>query len=308
MWWFDAFGEMKPPEPPVGLRSKRRTATGPRSQRVTRTGTVEVCRHRRPGDALRAGTSRGPAQFVRLATGCCFEFHVAMPTPEKSRRPGPPKNPGLRELISAKRRWSSPPKKQDAMFGFRGWHERGYLPHRDEPGLVQFVSFRLADSFPTHLRSEWEALLQLEDDRERRKQLEAYLDKGTGACHLRDARIGGLVDGAIRFYHGKRYDLRSWVVMPNHVHLLFQVRDVPLDRIVGDLKEYTAREANKLLGRRGKLWADDSFDTYMRDAGHELRTRRYIENNPVKAVLVHEPREWPWSSARLRDEHGVLHL
>jgi hypothetical protein len=46
----------------------------------------------------------------------------------------------------------------------------------------------------------------------------------------------------------------------------------------------------------------------MRDAKHELSTRCYIENNPVKALLAREPKEWPWSSARLRAEHGVLHL
>src|SRR5947209_3929124 len=53
---------------------------------------------------------------------------------------GPPHNPAVRELVANKRRWSSPPKREHAMLGFRGWHERGYLPHRDEPGLVQFVT------------------------------------------------------------------------------------------------------------------------------------------------------------------------
>jgi REP element-mobilizing transposase RayT len=97
--------------------------------------------------------------------------------------------------------------------------------------------------------------------------------------------------------------------MPNHVHALFKVGDVPLGTIVGDLKEYTARETNKLLGRRGQFWADDCFDTFMRDAQHELRTRRYIENNPTKAFLAHDlKKEWPWSSARFRDENGVLRL
>jgi type I restriction enzyme R subunit/putative DNA methylase len=231
-----------------------------------------------------------------------------MSLPPKPLRSGPPHNPGVRELVAAKRRWSSPPKREDAMRGFRGWNERGYLPHRDEPGLIQFVTFHLADSYPRALRSEWEALLKVEDDRERRTQLEAYLDKGRGECHLRDPRIGQLVDGALRFYHGKRYELRAWVVMPNHVHALFKVGGVPLGTIIGDLKEYTAREVNKLLSRRGKLWANDYFDTFMRDAQHELRTRRYIENNPAKAFLVRDPKEWPWSSARFRDENGVLRL
>lgn len=73
-------------------------------------------------------------------------------------------------------------------------------------------------------------------------------------------------------------------------------------------KEYTACAANKLLGRRGPFWAEDCWDTYRRDAEHELRTRRYIENNPVKAFSVREPKEWPWSSARFRDANGALHL
>ena len=110
-----------------------------------------------------------------------------MSEPLKPRRSGPPHNPGLRELVAGKRRWSSPPNKEQAKLGFQGWHERGYLPHRDEPGLTQFVTFRLVDAFPRALRSEWAALLELEDERERRTQLEAYLDKGRGACHLRRA-------------------------------------------------------------------------------------------------------------------------
>src|SRR5580658_6473303 len=90
----------------------------------------------------------------------------------KPRRSAPPYNSGVGELVEAKRRWSSPLKINDAKQGFRGWNERGYLPHRDEPGLTQFVTFRLADSFPTALRSEWEHLWSIEDDRERRTELE----------------------------------------------------------------------------------------------------------------------------------------
>ena len=212
----------------------------------------------------------------------------------------------MRELVSAKRRWSSPQKRADALLGFRGWHERGYLPHRDEPGLTQFITFHLFDAFPANLRTEWAAMLEIEDQRERRDQLAQYLDKGRGACWLRRPQLGGMVDQAIRFYHHKRYDLLAWVVMPNHVHSLFKVNTIPLSIIVADLKEYTAREANKKLGRRGQFWADDYWDTFMRNAEHELKTRRYIENNPTKAYLVRDPKDWPWSSARFRDDHGVL--
>jgi len=124
-------------------------------------------------------------------------------------------------MVSDKRHWSRPPIPGEAKQGFRGWHERGYLPHRDEPGLTQFVTFRLADSFPEALRSEWEHLWKIEDDRERRTELEAYLDQGRGESHLRQPEIATLVADALRLFHGVRYELRSWVVMSNHVHALF---------------------------------------------------------------------------------------
>jgi REP element-mobilizing transposase RayT len=228
--------------------------------------------------------------------------------PPKPRRPGPPHNPGVRDLIEGKRRWSSPPKIEDAKHGFRGWNERGYLSHRDEPGLTQFVTFRLADSFPEALRSEWEHLWKIEDDQQRRAELEAYLDHGRGGCHLLRPEIAQLVEDAVRFFHGERYDLRAWVVMPNHVHALFKVDTTPMAEILESWKKHTAQKANRLLGRRGEFWQADYWDTYMRDSEHELETRKYIENNPAKAGFVLDPKTWPWSSARFRDEYGVLKL
>ncbi len=246
-------------------------------------------------------------------------FVVSQPT--KPLRAGPPRNPGVRDLVEGKRWWSSPPKIADAKQGFRGWHERGYLPHRDESGLTQFVTFHLADSFPSSLRSEWEHFAKIEDDREQRKQLEAYLDKGRGECHLRRAEVAQLVEDNFRQYSREgcgsqsrapdapgRYELRAWVVMPNHVHVLFKVGTVPMSEIVGAWKKHTGRLANRLLGKQGAFWAEDYFDVFMRDAEHERQTVHYIENNPAKAKLVLDPKDWPWSSARFRDEFGRLRL
>ena len=221
---------------------------------------------------------------------------------------GPPHNPGVRELVSEKRRTSSPLNGGDAKRGFRGWNERGYLPHRDEPGLTQFVTFHLADSFPAALRSEWQEMRRVEDDRERRRQIEAYLDRGRGECWLRRPEIAAMVEQALRFHHSQWYELRAWVIMPNHIHLLFQINETPHSKIVQELKRYTSREANKLLQRTGDFWFKDYFDTYMRNAAQVLQTCHYIENNPTKAKLVLDPKAWPWSSARFRDEYGVLHL
>ena len=229
------------------------------------------------GDALRLGQTRSIVAAREISVSIC-----AMPEAPNLRRTGPPHNPGVRELVSGKRK-SSLPNREDAMLGFRGWNERGYLPHRDEPGLTQFVTFHLADSFPATLRFEWEALLKIENDRDRRRQLEAYLDCGRGECHLRQANIAELVEKALLFRHDSDYELHAWVLMANHLHVLFTVHGVPMSRTVENWKKFTAHEANKLLQRQRKFWADDYWDTFMRDAAHQLKTRRYIENNPVKA-------------------------
>jgi hypothetical protein len=72
------------------------------------------------------------------------------------RNPSPPYNPALIKLIEAKRQWHYEPSPADLRNGFRGWHERGYLPHFDAPNVTQFVTFMLDDAFPVTKRMEWE--------------------------------------------------------------------------------------------------------------------------------------------------------
>ncbi|MBE0540898.1 MAG: hypothetical protein IH623_05890 [Verrucomicrobia bacterium] len=120
--------------------------------------------------------------------------------PAANRRSGqslPPYNPGLQKLVEGKRAWTEPLSDEAKAQGFLGWHQRGYLPHCDLPGVTQFVTLRLDDSMPASRRSEWEALLHLEDNRERRIKLEEYLDRGMGECQLRQPAIAELAEGAL---------------------------------------------------------------------------------------------------------------
>jgi REP element-mobilizing transposase RayT len=206
------------------------------------------------------------------------------------RLPSPPYNPGVRDLVAGKRAWDARASLASQKQGFRGWHERGYLPHRDSPGLTQFMTYHLADGFPAELRAEWAALLKIEKERERRKELEAYLDKGRGQCWLRRPRLAKVCEAGFLHFNGQRYALKAWCVMPNHVHVLVDVTTVPMSEFVKSWKGFTARECNAILGRNGGFWADDYWDTYMRDADQERRAVQYIENNPVKAGLVRAQR------------------
>lgn len=220
----------------------------------------------------------------------------------------PPYNPALRDLIRGKHECSNPLANEEVEHRFLGWHEGGYLPHRDEPGLIQFVTFRLADAFPKALRSEWEFLLKIENDFQKQIELESYLDKGRGDCFLKQQEIAKCVEDSLLFRHGQTYELRAWVIMPNHVHVLFKVLDVPMSQLLDAWKGFTAKQANKILKRRGKFWQDGYWDTFIRSKGNERLSRHYIESNPVKAGLIKSGTDWPWSSARFRDKYERLCL
>ena len=244
----------------------------------------------------------------------------------------------LRQLVKGKNEWSEPLSPEDKARGFRGWHERGYLPNCDKPGLVQFITFRLWDSMPAARKGEWEHLLaaaersdaprsgepddaprdgarsnfaslddktraqaRREASRAQRIKLEDYLDRSLGECFLRDPRVAALMENSMRFHHGARYELLAWVVMPNHVHALIQVGDTSLSEIIQNWKSIVAVKANKLLGRTGNFWQLDYWDTFMRDREQKIKAVRYIENNPVKSGFCRVPETWPFGSARFRD-------
>ena len=85
--------------------------------------------------------------------------------------------------------------------------------------------------------------------------------------------------------------------MPNHVHLLVEMWQTPLSKLLHSWKTLTSKRANALLGRSGRLWQEDYRDRFMRDEEHFRKTVRYIESNPVKAGLVKSPEAWRFGSA-----------
>ena len=206
----------------------------------------------------------------------------------------------IRQLIRDKRAWTEPLSSEEEQRGFRGWRSRGYLPHFDAPGTRQMITYRLADAMPASRCHEWLGLLSIEDERERRIKIEAYLDAGHGECHLRLPQIAALVQENLLHFDGDRYRLLAWVIMHNHVHALIETSQTPLAEILHGWKSYTGKAANRLLNRTGDFWQPEYFDRFIRDEEHLTKAIRYIENNPVKAGLVKSPEEWRFSSACFR--------
>ncbi len=189
----------------------------------------------------------------------------------------------------------------------RDWYSRDYLPHFDQPGLIQAITFRLADALPAEKLQRWALELahetELAREVEKKRRMEAWIDAGHGACWLREPAIAQSVEDALLHFDSVRYRLLAWSIMPNHVHALIETREGwPLGSIVQSWKIFTAKEINAHLGRTGMVWQREYHDRYIRDAEHLANVTRYIEQNPVKAGLCSEARQWRWGSASRKQE------
>jgi putative DNA methylase len=178
-----------------------------------------------------------------------------------------------------------------------GDYYRRNLPHWQPEKSTILLTWRLHGSLPKGFA---EHLRKYRD--EPGKQFaasEAVLDAAaSGPDWLKDSEIAEIARRAIlRGSDLGQCELRAYVVMPNHVHILLDPL-VPMAKLTSGIKGVSARYANLKLGRTGShFWQDESFDHWIRNEGQLVRAKAYIENNPVKAGLCAKPEDWRWSSA-----------
>ena len=185
----------------------------------------------------------------------------------------------------------------EADFGVRNRN----LPHWRQDGATYFVTFRLGDSLPREkldsLRAEREEWLRRHPPPRSAALLqrfqvlfsarvEEHLAAGYGACWLRQPQVQDLVEKAMRYFHGDRYALGAYVIMPNHVHALATPapgRD--LSDILHSWKSYTANQINRALNRRGRLWQEETYDHIVRNDEEMAACEQYVLANPAQAGL-----------------------
>jgi REP element-mobilizing transposase RayT len=127
------------------------------------------------------------------------------------------------------------------------WHSRWYIPHFESPGRIQHITLHLADSLAKEaldrMQMEVEGLPSSKRKVELRKKVEAWADAGHGSCILRDPQVAAMVQATLLHFDGQRYHLLAWVVMPNHVHVLFEpINGWTMAKAVGSWKKFTARK------------------------------------------------------------------
>ena len=118
------------------------------------------------------------------------------------------------------------------------------------------------------------------------EEREHWLDQGHGSCLLREPQAAAIVAESLDHFDQQRYLIDSYVVMPNHVHVLFKpLGQHSLVDILHSWKSFTANVLNRKMNREGALWMHESFDTIVRDAEHLRVCRDYIAQNPKRAHL-----------------------
>ena len=178
---------------------------------------------------------------------------------------------------------------------------RGKLPHLEGAGGTYFVTFRLTDSLPAIVMR---SSRQVSTD-SRGELVGSYLDTCKGACWLRNHIIAQIVVDALKYFDGERYSLNAWCVMPNHVHVVFaqhgESSRQSIAHVVHSWKSFTSSRANRILGRSGPFWQREYYDHLIRDEREFLHFIEYTIQNPVKANLCADWREWPWTGIGCMD-------
>ena len=199
-------------------------------------------------------------------------------------------------------------------------HYQRRLPHIVPPGATLFFTFRLAGSIPAAV---WQQLAEARGlamqqataqatsatqqaalltrlHKQHFAICDALLDQaGQGPTWLREAGIAEVVRQEIDALAELEVVVVAYCIMANHVHLILQLPTTAgfsAARMMQRLKGRTALAANKLLGRSGQaFWQHESYDHVVRSGTEQARVIAYVLNNPVKAGLVEDWTQWPYT-------------
>ena len=131
------------------------------------------------------------------------------------------------------------------------------LPHWHQDQTYCFITWRMGDSLPqsklkvwravrnqwlTHNPKPWSEEQHQEYKETFHKTIDKWLDAGSGSCALMKAGVRDIMIEALHYRDRRDYQLLSYVIMPNHVHVLLCLHsDKDLSKMMKSLKGYTAR-------------------------------------------------------------------
>lgn len=114
----------------------------------------------------------------------------------------------------------------------------------------------------------------------------------TTATYRREPLLGDIYLGRLLVTELRAADAEgwvtslAWVVMPDHLHWLVELRDRSLDSLMRRIKSNSSRHINQHLERRGRVWQPGFHDRAIRREEDLQSVARYIVGNPLRAGLV----------------------
>jgi putative transposase len=130
----------------------------------------------------------------------------------------------------------------------------------------------------------------------------------------------GYLDLLFSYKEKYRFKLYHYIIMTNHVHLVMEPLEegVGLSEIMKGINLSYARHYKRKYGHTGHFWQDRYKSIIISRDEYLLACGSYVELNPVRAKMVSDPQDYPWSSYgvyaygkkdKLVDEHpGYLQL
>ena len=184
---------------------------------------------------------------------------------------------------------------------------RGSLPHWEVVDGRYFVTLRQAGSLPREVEGELRAQLAgiseadyLVRSRVYFQRLEEHLDRcriESGSLTAPD--VARQIETTILTYDEiGHWRMLAFTIMPNHLHLFFRCGALGLKDVMERFKRATARFVSRGVSSvRKPLWQSEWFDHWSRSVQEDEKIVSYIRNNPVRAGLVNDPKEWAWTKS-----------
>lgn len=109
-----------------------------------------------------------------------------------------------------------------------------------------------------------------------------------------DFHIGRLMVSQLRQAHDQGIvDSIAWVVMPDHCHWLFELRQKTLGELMCRIKSRSSVTVNNASQSSGRLWQKGYHDRALRREDDLKATARYIVQNPIRAGLATRIGDYP---------------
>lgn len=121
--------------------------------------------------------------------------------------------------------------------------------------------------------------------------------------YLDDADRAGFLDILGNVCHRFQWTIHAYCLMTNHYHLMLETADGNLSRGMRHLNGVYTQRVNRRHGRVGHVFQGRYKAILVQKDAYLLVLSRYVVLNPVRARMVDDPVDWPWSSYRAMIGH-----